>query len=102
PGYRAGKRPDFSEVDPRNPDYLQESAVGLWSGGHSGEDVPVYARGPGAAAIHGVIEQNAIFHAIVEATAPLRKAAATLAGDDGLPDLERARCLAQEAARPDC
>jgi len=31
---------------------------------HGGEDVAVYARGPGAGNIHGVIEQNEIFHAI--------------------------------------
>jgi alkaline phosphatase len=29
---------------------------------HTGEDVPVYARGPGANLVSGTIEQNEIFH----------------------------------------
>src|SRR5699024_10923365 len=86
PGYRGGQRPDFSEVNPQDPDYLQEATVGVWSGMHSGEDVPVYAQGPGAAAVYGVFEQNSIFHNIVQALAPMRQAADALAGEDGLPD----------------
>ncbi|RFF31224.1 alkaline phosphatase [Wenzhouxiangella sediminis] len=102
PGYRDGERPDFDEIDPRDPDYLQESAVGLWSGTHSGEDVPVYAQGPGAGVIHGVFEQNAIFHAIVQAVAPLRETAASLAGEDGLPDVGKLNCRVQSSSATDC
>jgi alkaline phosphatase len=61
------ERPDLSEVDTADPDYLQESAVPMRSETHSGEDVPVYARGPGSHLFHGVQEQNFIFHAMVEA-----------------------------------
>ncbi|RFF26665.1 MULTISPECIES: alkaline phosphatase [unclassified Wenzhouxiangella] len=92
PGYRDGQRPDFSEVDPQNPDYLQESAVGVWSATHAGEDVPVYAQGPGAGAIHGVFEQNVLFHVIAQALPPLREKAGLLAGEDGLPDWQRLVC----------
>jgi len=60
-------RPDLTEVDTADPDYLQEAAVPLSSETHSGEDVPAYARGPGSRLFRGVREQNYIFHAIVEA-----------------------------------
>lgn len=102
PGYRDGERPDFSEVDPQDPDYLQESAVGLWSATHSGEDVPVYAQGPGAAAIYGVFEQNIIFHAILQALPPLRDTAESVAGEHGLPDWKRLLCAAQASSSKDC
>jgi alkaline phosphatase len=34
---------------------------------HGGEDVAVFAGGPGAHLIHGVIEQNVIFHVMLRA-----------------------------------
>ena len=34
---------------------------------HGGEDVPIFARGPGAQWVRGVMEQNAIFHVMREA-----------------------------------
>jgi len=60
-------RPDLTEVDTADPDYLQETAIPLRSETHSGEDVAVYARGPGSRSFHGVQEQNYIYHAIIEA-----------------------------------
>ncbi len=63
----AGPRPDLSEIDTQNDkDFLQQAAMPRVSREetHGGEDVAVYARGPGAERIHGVIEQNVIFHAI--------------------------------------
>lgn len=60
-------RPDLSEVDTEDPSYLQEATVPLGSETHAGEDVPIYAGGPGAALFHGVQEQHYIYHAIVEA-----------------------------------
>ena len=33
----------------------------------AGEDVPVYASGARAALFHGVVEQNYLYHAMVEA-----------------------------------
>jgi len=60
-------RPDLTSIDTADPDYLQESAVPRRSETHSGEDVAVYARGPGSGLFHGVQEQSYIHHAIVEA-----------------------------------
>ena len=34
---------------------------------HAGEDVPLYAGGPGAHLFHGVQEQSYVYHAIVAA-----------------------------------
>ena len=103
PGYRGGKRPDFDEVDPADPDYLQESAVGLWSATHSGVDVPVYAQGPGAEVVYGVLEQNAIFHIILQALSPLRDASRQLTGEgELLPDHDRLACLFQSEPGQDC
>ncbi len=57
-------RPDLSKVDTTAPSYLQESAVPLGAESHGGEDVPIYAGGPGAALFHGVREQSYIYHAM--------------------------------------
>jgi alkaline phosphatase len=67
-GITAG-RPDLSSVDTTDPRYLQESAVPLEAESHGGEDVPLYAGGPGAQLFHGVQEQSYIYHAIVAALA---------------------------------
>jgi len=63
----AASRPDLSLVDTADPDYLQECMVPLADCTHAGEDVPLYADGPGAQLFHGVIEQNVIFHVMVDA-----------------------------------
>ena len=54
-------RPDLTNVDTTAPDYLQEVAIPMSGETHGGEDVPVYARGPGSDQVHGVIEQNQIY-----------------------------------------
>ena len=68
-GYRPATkgRPDLGAVDTAAPSYLQESTVPLTGETHSGEDVPVYASGPGAQLFRGVREQNYLYHAMVEA-----------------------------------
>ena len=70
-GYRPATRgrPDLGPVDTAAPSYLQESTVPLTGETHSGEDVPVYATGPGAQLFRGVREQNYLYHAMVEALA---------------------------------
>jgi alkaline phosphatase len=60
-------RPNLTEVDTTAPGYLQEATVPLRSETHGGEDVPIYAHGPGAYLIRGTLEQNAIYHAMAEA-----------------------------------
>jgi len=65
-------RPDLSQVDTEHPDYLQEALVPLKSESHGGEDVGIWAIGPGSDAFRGTLEQNAIYHVIVQATPALR------------------------------
>ncbi|GAB1408205.1 alkaline phosphatase [Thermomonas brevis] len=67
-------RPDLTDVDTTRPDYLQEAMIPLGSETHGGEDVGVWARGPGSAAMRGSLEQNALFHVILQATPRLRQA----------------------------
>lgn len=69
-----GGRPDLTQVDTTDPDYLQEALVPLGGESHGGEDVGIWARGPGSEAVRGTLEQNAIFHIIVQATPRLRTA----------------------------
>jgi alkaline phosphatase len=61
-------RPDLSTVATTDPDYMQEAGIPLSSETHGGEDVVIYAGGPGAHLFHGVQEQNVIFHVMVEAS----------------------------------
>lgn len=58
----SGSRPDLSEEQATDPDYLQQALIPMSSETHSGEDVAVFARGPWAHLFGGVIEQNVIFH----------------------------------------
>jgi alkaline phosphatase len=60
-------RPDLSGVDTTAPGYLQEAHVPLEAGMHAGEDVAIYAGGPGSELFTGVREQSYVYHAIVEA-----------------------------------
>lgn len=39
----------------------QQATIALYSETHGGEDVPLYAAGPGSSDVRGVIEQNVIF-----------------------------------------
>lgn len=67
PGYRgAGPRPDLSGVDTTNPNFLQEAGIPLDSETHAAEDVGIWARGPGAHAFQGTVEQNVIFHVMAQ------------------------------------
>lgn len=59
-------RPDLTAVDTKDPNYLQEATVPLSSETHSGEDVAIYAGGPGSQWFHGVREQNFIYHVMAE------------------------------------
>ncbi|WP_082306435.1 alkaline phosphatase [Mizugakiibacter sediminis] len=85
-GIRDG-RPDLAKVDTADPDYLQEATHPMPSETHGGEDVAIFARGPGAAAFHGELEQNAIFHVITQHDPAIRGALCRLGGcdADGVP-----------------
>ena len=78
PGYRGTGRVDprldlfkgFSGVvptGPSHPAYFQESAVPLGSETHAGEDVTIYAIGPGAELVHGTVKNTHIFHVMKRA-----------------------------------
>ncbi|HEX5124553.1 MAG TPA: alkaline phosphatase [Rhodanobacteraceae bacterium] len=72
--YSAAKdgRPLLADVDTEAPDYEQESTMPLPSETHSGEDVAVFARGPGSDAVRGSLEQNALFHVIAQSSDTIR------------------------------
>ena len=55
-------RKDISSIDTEQPGYHQEALVPRHSETHGGEDVGIYAAGPGAQWLTGVNEQNLIFH----------------------------------------
>lgn len=68
----ADGRPDLREVDTEHPDFMQEALVPMKSESHGGDDVGIWARGPGSDAVRGTVEQNVIYHVIVQATPTLR------------------------------
>lgn len=70
----ASGRVDLTGLDTTQSGFFQESLVPLQSETHSGEDVPIYASGPGAHLISGSNEQTIIFHAINHAGGLLSKA----------------------------
>jgi len=54
-------------LPPNDRNYLAAKTYGTGSETHAGEDVPLYAAGPRAHLVGGVMEQNVIFHVIAEA-----------------------------------
>lgn len=83
-------RPDLASVPTNSPDYLQEATIPLESETHGGEDVAIYAGGPGAHLIHGVQEQNVIFHVMIEAMRlPLRKLSKLMTSRQRKPGVNR-------------
>lgn len=59
---RAGRIEDMTDVDTTDANFHQETAVPLGAETHAGEDVAIYATGPGAHLFQGTLEQNVIFH----------------------------------------
>ena len=98
-------RPDLTAVDTTDPDYLQEAVVPLSSESHGGDDVGIWARGPGAEAVRGSVEQNTIFHFLLQASPRLRDALCAKGYCDGngvpvnLPDPARFRTASPAPAR---
>lgn len=85
--YATKGRPDLTRVKTNDADYMQESILPMKAETHGGEDVAIFANGPGASAFHGELEQNAIFHVIVQHTPRLREALCKLGScnSDGVP-----------------
>ena len=88
PGYRGeNPRPDLSEVDTEAVEFLQEAMVPLRNESHGGEDVGIWASGPGSEAVRGSVEQNSIFHFLLQAHPHLRQSVCVRYGctKDGVP-----------------
>ena len=71
-------RQDLSAIDTTSPGFHQEALVPRSSETHAGEDVGVYAMGPGSHLVTGTNEQSLIFHIINHAAALTTKAEARL------------------------
>jgi alkaline phosphatase len=54
-------------LPPNDPNYLANKLHGTDSESHGGEDVALFAEGPRADLVRGVMEQNLIFHIMAEA-----------------------------------
>jgi alkaline phosphatase len=67
-------RKDLSQIDTQAPGFHQEALIPLGSETHAGEDVGVYASGPGAALVSGTNEQNMVFHVMNYAADLVNKA----------------------------
>jgi alkaline phosphatase len=61
-------RQDLTNVDTTDKDFLQQSAYPMWSETHGGDDVAIFATGPGSELISGVMEQNEIFQVMGRAS----------------------------------
>lgn len=72
-------RPDITDVDTADPDYIQQATWARGSETHGGEDVTIWAQGPGAWLFQGTVEQNYIFH-VIDHAAQLRARAAAAMG----------------------
>ncbi len=66
-GYIEGPRPELTNEIVRDKNYLQQSTVPLKSETHGGEDVALFAVGPWSHLVRGTIEQNVIYHYMVNA-----------------------------------
>ena len=60
-------RPDLTAVDTTTANYMQEATVPMGAETHAGEDVAIYADGPGAHLVRGTLEQNVIYHLMADA-----------------------------------
>ncbi|RTR37504.1 alkaline phosphatase [Shewanella canadensis] len=70
-------RVDLNYVDTLNAGFHQEALIPLESETHAGEDVGIFASGPGSHLIQGTVEQNHIFHVMNHAANLVVKAQAT-------------------------
>ena len=62
PGAESCERSDLTEVDTTEADFQQQALVFMQSETHGGEDVAIFATGPGSELVSGVMDQNEIFH----------------------------------------
>lgn len=67
PNVREADSPALTSNMVQSPDYQQQTAVYMESETHAGEDVPLYATGPGSHRVKGVMEQNEIHGVMMNA-----------------------------------
>lgn len=72
---KVGERHEPTEAEVKDLNYRQQATVPSGSETHGGQDVAIYAKGPHAYLVGGVVEQSYIFHVIDDALS-LRKRAA--------------------------
>lgn len=65
-------RPDLTKIDTEHPNFMQEALVPTNSESHGGDDVGIWARGPGSDAVRGSLEQNTIFHLLTQPQPSIR------------------------------
>ncbi len=63
---QTGRIADLTGIDTEDEGFHQEALIPLSAETHSAEDVAIYAGGPGAYLMHGVQEQNYIYHVMKE------------------------------------
>jgi len=64
---RTADTPALTDNEVQSPNYRQQTAVPMDYETHSGEDVPLYAQGPGAHFVKGVMEQDEIHEVMMKA-----------------------------------
>lgn len=67
PNVRKDDSPALTDNMVQAKDYRQQTAVNLEYETHAGEDVPLYATGPGAQSVRGVMEQDEIYRIMANA-----------------------------------
>jgi len=67
PNVREADSPALTDNMVQAKDFRQQTAVNLSSETHAGEDVALFATGPGAGNVRGVMEQNKIYNVMAEA-----------------------------------
>ena len=67
PNVREADSPALTDNMVQDKDYRQQTAVNLNYETHAGEDVALFATGPGAEKVRGVMEQNKIYNVMAAA-----------------------------------
>jgi len=60
-------RADLTDIDTTDIDFLQQALIPMGSESHAGDDVAVFAQGPQAYLLDGVVEQNLLYHVMAKA-----------------------------------
>lgn len=61
-GSFSGLRPDLTQEEAQDPDFLQQALIPMSAESHSGVDVALWATGPWAHLFGGTMDQEMIFH----------------------------------------